>query len=146
MSQAAAAAGEYLRLLDRIDALGLDAEVSVKLTQLGFDLEPEATMMHMERLADRSADMGRTVWIDMESSAYVDGTIDLYASLLATLTEQWAVPAGVPAPDVGRRAEARAHEPDHPAGEGCVPRAEGRRVPGQAPDRRELLPAREPSR
>jgi proline dehydrogenase len=83
MSQAAAAAGEYLRLLDRIDAMGLDAEVSVKLTQLGFDLEPEATMVHMERLADRSADMGRTVWIDMESSAYVDGTIDLYASLLA---------------------------------------------------------------
>jgi proline dehydrogenase len=83
MSQAAAAAGEYLRLLDRIDALGLDAEVSVKLTQLGFDLEPEATMVHMERLADRSADLGRTVWIDMESSAYVDGTIDLYSSLLA---------------------------------------------------------------
>lgn len=83
LSQATAAAGEYLRLLDRIDALGLDAEVSVKLTQLGFDLEPDATMLHMERLADRSAHMGRTVWIDMESSAYVDSTIDLYASLLA---------------------------------------------------------------
>jgi proline dehydrogenase len=83
MSQAAAAAGEYLGLLDRIDHLGLDAEVSVKLTQLGFDLEPDATMVHMERLADRSAEMGRTVWIDMESSAYVDGTIQLYAALLA---------------------------------------------------------------
>jgi proline dehydrogenase len=83
LSQATAAAGEYLRLLDRIDALGLDAEVSVKLTLLGFDLEPDATMVHMERLADRSASMGRTVWIDMESSAYVDGTIDLYAALLA---------------------------------------------------------------
>lgn len=83
LSQATAAAGEYLRLLDRIDDLGLNAEVSVKLTQLGFDLEPDATMVHMERLADRSAAMGRTVWIDMESSAYVEGTIDLYASLLA---------------------------------------------------------------
>jgi proline dehydrogenase len=82
LSQATAAAGEYLRLLDRIDELGVNAEVSVKLTQLGFDLEPDATMVHMERLADRSADMGRTVWIDMEASAYVDGTIDLYASLL----------------------------------------------------------------
>ncbi len=61
----------------------MDAEVSVKLTQLGFDLEPDATMVHMERLADRSAEMGRTVWIDMESSAYVDGTIELYAALLA---------------------------------------------------------------
>lgn len=83
MSQAAAAAGEYLGLLDRIDHLGLDAEVSVKLTQLGFDLEPDATMVHMERLADRSAELGRTVWIDMESSAYVEGTIQLYATLLA---------------------------------------------------------------
>jgi proline dehydrogenase len=83
LSQATAAAGAYLRLLDMVDELGLDAEVSVKLTQLGFDLEPDATMVHMERLADRSADMGRTVWIDMESSTYVDGTIDLYASLLA---------------------------------------------------------------
>jgi proline dehydrogenase len=83
LSQATAAAGEYLRLLDRIEELGLDAEVSVKLTQLGFDLEPEATMVHMQRLADRSADMERTVWIDMESSAYVDGTIDLYTALLA---------------------------------------------------------------
>ncbi len=83
LAQATAAAGEYLRLLDRIDALGVDAEVSVKLTQLGFDLDPDATMNHMERLADRSAEMERTVWIDMESSAYVDGTIDLYAALLA---------------------------------------------------------------
>jgi proline dehydrogenase len=83
LSQATAAVDEYLRLLDRIDELGLDAEVSVKLTQLGFDLEPDATMVHMQRLADRSAEMGRTVWIDMESSTYVDGTIDLYTSLLA---------------------------------------------------------------
>jgi len=82
LSQATTAAGEYLKLLDRIDALGMDAEVSVKLTQLGFDLEPDATMVHMERLADRSAEMGRTVWIDMESSTYVEGTIELYATLL----------------------------------------------------------------
>jgi proline dehydrogenase len=82
LSQATAAAGEYLRLLDLIDERGLDAEVSVKLTQLGFDLEPDSTMVHMERLADRSAEMGGTVWIDMESSAYVDGTIDLYTALL----------------------------------------------------------------
>ena len=82
LSQAAAAAGEYLRLLDRIDQLGLDAEISVKVTQLGFELDRDATMVHMERLADRSADMGRTVWIDMESSALVDGTIELYTALL----------------------------------------------------------------
>jgi proline dehydrogenase len=82
-SQATAAAGEYLRLLDRIDESGLDAEVSVKITQLGFDVDPDATMHHLERLAARSDVMGRAVWIDMESTTYVDGTIELYRSLLA---------------------------------------------------------------
>lgn len=83
LAQATAAAGEYLRLLDRIEELGLDAEISVKLTQLGFDLDRDATMVHVERLADRSAVLGRTLWIDMESTAYVDGTLDLYRALLA---------------------------------------------------------------
>lgn len=85
-SQATAAADEYLRLLDRIEALGIDAEISVKLTQLGFDLDADATMAHMERLAERSAAMGRTVWIDMESTDYVGATIDLYEALLARLS------------------------------------------------------------
>src|SRR5439155_16255172 len=71
LTKATAAAGEYQRLLDRIERLQLDAEISVKLTQLGFDLDRDATLVHMQRLADRAADMGRTVWIDMESAAYV---------------------------------------------------------------------------
>jgi proline dehydrogenase len=80
--QAAEAAGDYLRLLDRIEELGLDAEISVKLTQLGYDQDPGVTATHVERLVDRSAELGRTCWIDMESSAYVDGTIDLYEAQL----------------------------------------------------------------
>lgn len=83
LSQATAAAGEYLRLLDGIAAMDLDAEISVKVTQLGFDIDRDATMLHLERLADRSTEMGRALWIDMESTAYVDGTIELYEALLA---------------------------------------------------------------
>jgi len=83
LAQATDAAGAYLRLLDRIETLGLDAEISVKLTQLGFDLDRDAAMVHVERLADRSAALERTLWIDMESTAYVDGTIELYGALLA---------------------------------------------------------------
>lgn len=82
-AQATAAAGEYLRLLDRVDELELDTEISVKVTQLGFDLDPEITTLHLERLADRSEAMGRSLWIDMESTAYIDGTIELYRTLLA---------------------------------------------------------------
>jgi proline dehydrogenase len=82
LSLAAEASGEYLRLLDRIEETGLDAEVSVKLTQLGFDQDPAVTATHVERLVDRSAELGRTCWIDIESSDYVDGTIDLYEQQL----------------------------------------------------------------
>jgi proline dehydrogenase len=82
LSQATAATAEYLRLLDRIAELGVDSEVSVKLTQLGFDLDPEHTAMQVSRLAERSKALGRTVWIDIESTGYVDGTLDLYEGLL----------------------------------------------------------------
>jgi proline dehydrogenase len=82
LSLAAEASGEYLRLLDRIEETGLDAEVSVKLTQLGFDQDPAVTATHIERLVDRSAELDRTCWIDIESSDYVDGTIDLYEQQL----------------------------------------------------------------
>ena len=78
LSQAADAAGDYLRMLDRIEELGLDAEISLKLTQLGFDLDPDVTATHLSRLVDRSAALGRTCWIDMESTHYVAATVDLY--------------------------------------------------------------------
>jgi proline dehydrogenase len=83
LAQAAEAAGDYLRLLDRIEELGLDAEISVKLTQLGFDQDPAVTATHIGRLVDRSADLARTCWIDIESTPYVDGTLDLYEAELA---------------------------------------------------------------
>ena len=82
LSQAAEAAGDYLRLLDRIQELGVDAEVSVKLTQLGFDQDPAVTATHLDRLVDRSARLGRTCWIDIESTRYVDRTLDLYEATL----------------------------------------------------------------
>jgi proline dehydrogenase len=81
LGQATAATAEYLRLLDRIDELGVDGEVSLKLTQLGFDLDPEHTAMQVRRLAERSKPLGKTVWIDIESTGYVDGTLDLYEGL-----------------------------------------------------------------
>jgi proline dehydrogenase len=82
LSLAAEAAGEYLRLLDRIEETGIDGEISIKLTQLGFDQDPAITATHIERLVDRSAQLDRTCWIDIESSGYVDGTIDLYEQQL----------------------------------------------------------------
>ena len=76
-------ADRYVDLLDAISARGLDGEVSVKLTQLGFDLDVGRTDAHLARLAARSAQAGRTLWIDMEGSAYTEATIACYERLRA---------------------------------------------------------------
>lgn len=74
--EAAAVADEYLRALDEAERLKLDVEVSVKLTHLGLDQDPDRARALVARLA-RRADGGR-VWIDMEASQYVDSTLDVY--------------------------------------------------------------------
>ena len=74
----------YLGLLDDIGQRGLDGEVSVKLTQLGYDLDVDRTLAHTARLAERAAEAGGTLWIDMEGSAYAEGTIAFYERLKAT--------------------------------------------------------------
>jgi proline dehydrogenase len=83
-SEADAVAEHYLGVIDTITARGLDGEISVKPTQLGFDFDPDRTLAHLERLAERAAAArGGTVWIDMESSAYTERTVALYERLRA---------------------------------------------------------------
>jgi proline dehydrogenase len=83
MDEADAVAEHYLGLLDDIRARGLDGEVSVKLTQLGYDLDVDRTLEHAKRLAAKSAESGRTLWVDMEGSDYAEGTIAFYERLKA---------------------------------------------------------------
>lgn len=74
-------AEHYLALMGDIQARDLDGEVSVKLTQLGFDLDVDRTMAHAVRLAERAAETGKTLWIDMEGSSYTEGTVAFYERL-----------------------------------------------------------------
>jgi proline dehydrogenase len=74
----------YLGLMDDIAARDLDGEVSVKLTQLGYDLDVERTLAHARRLADKAAEHGRTLWVDMEGSDYAEGTVAFYERLKQT--------------------------------------------------------------
>jgi proline dehydrogenase len=76
-------AEHYIGLMGDIRARDLDGEVSVKLTQLGFDLDVERTLAHAARLAAKAAETGKTLWIDMEGSAYAEGTIAFYERLKA---------------------------------------------------------------
>lgn len=79
-AEARAVVDGYLALASDIRARGLDAEISIKPTHLGIDLDPAATARHLVELARASAGL---VWIDMESSAYVDPTLELYRATRA---------------------------------------------------------------
>jgi proline dehydrogenase len=68
----------YLEVLDTIEASGLDAQISVKVTQLGFDLDQSLSFRNLQRLLDRAHDTHNFVWLDMESARYVDATLDLF--------------------------------------------------------------------
>ena len=68
----------YLEVLDKVQAAGLDAHISVKPTQLGLDLDRELCFRNLQRLIDRAEERKNVVWIDMESSPYVDPTLDLF--------------------------------------------------------------------
>lgn len=83
IAEADEVAGHYLGFLDAIRERGLDGEVSVKLTQLGLDLDVERTFEHVGRLAARAAEHGGTLWIDMEGSAYTEPTVAFYERLKA---------------------------------------------------------------
>jgi proline dehydrogenase len=56
----------------------LQAEISVKPTQLGLDIDEGATYANLQRLARAAAKAKSFMWIDMEGSAYTDRTLDLY--------------------------------------------------------------------
>ncbi len=76
-------ASHYQGVLRELADRKLDGEISVKLTQLGFDLDVERTYTHAAALASTAAERGGTFWIDMEGSAYTEATIAFYERLKA---------------------------------------------------------------
>jgi len=71
----------YVKVIDLVRTAGLDAQVSVKPTQLGYDQDPEVCFKYCVGLLERCEAAGNFFWLDMESSKYVDGTIALYKRL-----------------------------------------------------------------
>src|SRR5712691_8052273 len=74
-------AEHYLEVLKRIREKGLQAEISVKLTQLGLDLSPGLCFEHLNAIIER-AQKDSVVWVDMEASNYVNATLDIYRRAL----------------------------------------------------------------
>lgn len=81
---ARAVAEHYLAAYDAIADGGMDAELSVKPTHLGLDVDRSLAARHLDELATRAERHGTWLWLDMESSRYVDPTLDLYRQLHAS--------------------------------------------------------------
>jgi len=68
----------YITVLERVHESKLDVEISVKLTQLGLDFSREACAENLHTLMERAKTLVNWVWIDMESTAYTDATLDIF--------------------------------------------------------------------
>lgn len=83
LDEAAAFRDVYLRTQAAIVQSRIDGNVSLKLTQFGMDFSEQACRDNVEMLVRRAAELGNFVRVDMESSAYVDRTLQLVTDLHA---------------------------------------------------------------
>lgn len=80
-TDAEAATNVYLHVLDRMAREGIDGNISVKLSQLGQDIDEGFLRHNVRRVVEHAASYGIFVRFDMESSAYVQRTLDLFEYL-----------------------------------------------------------------
>ena len=72
----------YLDLLDRIRAAGANANVSVKLTQMGLDIDAALCLSNMRAIIGKAKQQDSFVRIDMEQSSYTAKTLQLFTDVL----------------------------------------------------------------
>ena len=79
--EADAATRDYLRILNTIVASGIERNVSLKLTQLGLDVDRATCVDNLRRILDPATEHGFFVRIDMENSPYTDVTLQIFETL-----------------------------------------------------------------
>ncbi len=80
-AEADAATRDYRRILDAIVASGIERNISVKLTQLGLDVDRATCVDNLRRILDPATEHGFFVRIDMENSPYTDVTLQIFETL-----------------------------------------------------------------
>jgi proline dehydrogenase len=78
---AAAAAADYVRIIDAIVTSGIERNISLKLTQLGLDVDRATAVDNMRRILESADAHGFFVRIDMENSPYTEATLVIFETL-----------------------------------------------------------------
>ena len=71
----------YIGMLRALDRDSLDGNISIKLTQLGLDFDAGLCQAYAREIAAAAAAIGRGVEMDMEASAYVAKTLDIFEAV-----------------------------------------------------------------
>ena len=80
-AQADQATREYLSVLPEIVTAGIGRNISLKLTQLGLDVDRVTALDNLRRILEPAGVHGFFVRIDMENSPYTDVTLDIFETL-----------------------------------------------------------------
>ena len=84
IDEARAAADRYLDVLDALAERGLDGNVSLKLTQMGLEVDRAACLENVRRIVERAAARGAFVRVDMEDHCRTDQTLAIVRELHAS--------------------------------------------------------------
>ena len=80
-AEASAAAADYVKVIGAIVASGIERNISLKLTQLGLDVDHATAVDNMRRILEPADANGFFVRVDMENSPYTDATLDIVDTL-----------------------------------------------------------------
>ena len=79
--EADGATREYLRIIEAIAASGIERNISIKLTQLGLDVDRATCVDNLRRMLEPAERYGFFVRIDMEDSSHTQATLDIFETL-----------------------------------------------------------------
>ena len=81
LDRAAVATRQYLDLLNAVVNAGIERNISLKLTQLGLDVDTATAVDNLRKILERAEPAGFFVRVDMEGSAHTEATLDIFETL-----------------------------------------------------------------
>src|SRR5215831_6212383 len=82
-AEASTAAIQYIAILHAIERAGVQGNASLKLTQMGLDIDRGLCQRNVERIVAQAAQFKNFVRIDMEGSDYTQVTLDIFKDIFS---------------------------------------------------------------
>jgi proline dehydrogenase len=81
LEEADAATRQYVAVIDAVVQSGIERNVSLKLTQLGLDVDKASAVDNLRKILERAEPAGFFIRIDMENSPYTEVTLEIFETL-----------------------------------------------------------------